>query len=55
LLTVEGFQVPVIAGAFVDDVGNVGAGLPLHNAGNAANVGTVLAVIVCTIVVVNAH
>jgi hypothetical protein len=45
----------VIAGASVDDVDNVGAGLPLHNAGKAVNVGVTFGVTVCTIVCVVAH
>ena len=55
LLTAAGFQVPVIAGEFVDDVDKVGAGAPLQIAGNAANVVVTLAVTVCTSVVVTAH
>ena len=43
LFTVAGFHVPVIAGALVDDVGNVGAAVPLHNGLNGAKVGVTFA------------
>ena len=48
-----GDQVPEIA--FVDVVGKVGAALPAQIGASTANVGTIGAVTVCTIVVVNAH
>ena len=55
LLTVAGFQVPVIAGALVDDAGNVGAAPFAQIAVNGANVGVTFGVTVCTNVVVAAH
>ena len=53
LLTAAGLQLPVIA--FVDVVGNTGAGAPVQIAANAVNVGVTVVVTVCTIVVVVAH
>ena len=53
MLTVAGLQVPVYP--FSDVPASVGAVAPVQIAGNAVNVGTVFAVIVCVKVVVNAH
>ena len=55
LSTVAGFQVPVIAGALVDDDGNIGAVLFAQIAGNALNVVVTFGVTVCTNVAVTAH
>ena len=55
LLTVAGLHVPVIAGASVDDVGNVGAVPFAQIAVNGANVGVTFGVTVCTNVCVVAH
>ena len=53
LLIAEGFHVPLIP--FVEVPGNAVGAEPLQIAASAVNVGVVLDVTVCTIVVVTAH
>ena len=55
VLIVEGFQVPVIAGKFVELAGKDGAALFKHNGPIAAKVGTIEVVISISIVAVVAH
>ena len=55
LLTAAGFQVPVMLGLFVEEVGNVGAAVPEQKAGTALKVGVTGGFTVTLSVAVVAH